>query len=75
MRPYLVLTTVVLLAVAVFGQQPFPYAGPCLYGCGPYVPMLTTPQVSANLFAESGGSKQCHHGINRRRDQLDTFAD
>jgi len=51
MRPYLVLTTVVLLAVAVFGQQPFPYAGPCLYGCGPYVPMLTTPQVSLQTFS------------------------
>ena len=46
MRPFLVLTTVVLLAVAAFGQQPFPTYGSCFYGCGPYVPLLTTPQIS-----------------------------
>jgi hypothetical protein len=46
MRPYLVLTTVVLLAVAAFGQQPFPYDGACWYGCGPYVPRLTTPEIN-----------------------------
>ena len=48
MRPYLTLTAVVLLAVAAFGQQPFPQPtyGGCLYGCGPFVPLLTTPEVS-----------------------------
>ena len=48
MRPYLVLTTVVLLAVAAFGQQPVPHPtyGSCFYGCGPYVPLLTTPEIS-----------------------------
>jgi hypothetical protein len=51
MRPYLVLTTVVLLAVSVFAQQPFPHPGPCLYGCGPYVPLLTTPQLSLQTFS------------------------
>ncbi|MFZ0797710.1 MAG: hypothetical protein WCA13_07380 [Terriglobales bacterium] len=51
MRPYLVLTAVVLMTVAAFAQQPFPYAGPCLYGCGPYIPMLTTPQVSLQTFS------------------------
>jgi len=48
MRPYLVLMAVVLTAVAVFAQQPFPHPayGPCLYGCGPYVPLVTTPEIS-----------------------------
>jgi hypothetical protein len=48
MRPYLVLMAVVLMAVSAFGQQPFPHPtyGPCLYGCGPYIPLVTTPMVS-----------------------------
>ena len=46
MRPYLVLMAVVLLAVAAFGQQPVPRPGPCVYGCGPYIPLVTTPMLS-----------------------------
>src|SRR5258708_6564180 len=48
MRPYLVLMAVVLMAVAAFGQQPIPHPGysSCVYGCGPFVPLLTTPMVS-----------------------------
>ena len=47
MRPYLVLCVVALIAVAAFGQQPVPWVyGPCVYGCGPFVPLLTTPMVS-----------------------------
>jgi hypothetical protein len=52
MRPYLVLIAVVLLAVVAFGQQPFPYGG-CFYGCGPYVPLLTTPQISLQTVSPS----------------------
>jgi hypothetical protein len=53
MRPYLVLMAVVLLAVAVFAQQPFshPGYGPCFYGCGPFVPLVTTPEVSLEQFS------------------------
>ena len=53
MRPYLVLFTVVLIAVAAFGQQPGhpgPY-GPCVYGCGPFVPLVTTPMISLQQVA------------------------
>jgi|SRR5664279_3064733 len=48
MRPFLVLTAVILVAAAVFAQQPFPHPmnGACIYGCAPYVPMLTTPMIS-----------------------------
>ena len=46
MRPYFVLMAVVLMAVAAFGQQPVPRPGACFYGCGPFIPQVTTPMVS-----------------------------
>ncbi len=47
MRPYLVLFAVVLMAVAAFGQRPVQRVyGPCLYGCGPFVPLISTPMLS-----------------------------
>src|SRR6267154_4546270 len=47
MRPYLVLCTMVLIAVTAFGQQPNPRIyGPCYFGCGPFIPLVTTPMVS-----------------------------
>lgn len=52
MRPYLVPMAVALLAVAAYGQQPVPWIyGPCLYGCGPYVPMVTTPEISFQNYS------------------------
>lgn len=51
MRPYLVLTAVVLMAAAAFGQQPFPSPGVCYWGCGPYVPRVTTPEISLQTFS------------------------
>lgn len=53
MRPYLVLTAIVLMAVAAFGQQPFPHPtyGSCLFGCAPYVPLLTTPEISLDTLS------------------------
>ncbi len=48
MRPYLVLTAVVLMAAAAFGQGPT-FRGSynsCVNGCGPFVPLLSTPMVS-----------------------------
>src|SRR5208283_6174731 len=50
MRPYLVLSAVVLMAVAAFGQVPYPYGG-CYYGCGPSVPLVTTPEFSLQQFS------------------------
>ncbi len=50
MRPYLVLCLAVLIAVGAAAQQPVPppsrIYGPCFYGCGPFVPLVTTPMVS-----------------------------
>jgi hypothetical protein len=48
MRPYLILCTVVLMAVAAFAQHPgHPGVyGPCVEGCGPFIPLVTTPMIS-----------------------------
>jgi len=46
MRPYLVLSALVLMSAVAFGQSPAPYSGNCFYGCGPYIPHLTTPEIS-----------------------------
>jgi hypothetical protein len=47
MRPYLVLSVLVLMSAVAFGQSPAPYPGACsYYGCGPYIPRLTTPEIS-----------------------------
>ena len=51
MRPYLVLCAVVLVAVTAFGQQPAPRVYPCYYGCGPFVPLMTTPMVSLQQYS------------------------
>lgn len=53
MRPYLVLIAAVLMAVAALAQQPFPHPGysPCFYGCGPFVPLVTTPEISLEQFS------------------------
>jgi len=54
MRPCLVPMVVVLIAVAAFGQQPGPRPyGPCFYECGPFVPMVTTPEISLQQFSPS----------------------
>jgi hypothetical protein len=42
---------VVLMAATAFGQQPVPYPGACYYGCGPYIPRLTTPEISLQQFS------------------------
>src|ERR1700691_6393168 len=51
MRPYLLLMVVVLMAMAAFAQMPAPYSAGCYYGCGPYIPRLTTPEISLQQFS------------------------
>ena len=53
MRPYFVLMAAVLLAVAAFAQQSIPHPGysSCFYGCGPFVPLVTTPEISLEQFS------------------------
>ena len=77
MRPYLVLSAVVLMAVAAFGQQPVPYPyGGCFYGCGPYGPACDHAEVSLQQFSPNPvGATQRHHGPDRGCDELDALAD
>ena len=53
MRPFLVLCSVMLIAVAAFSQVPHPSGpyGPCLYGCAPFVPMISTPMISLQQYS------------------------
>src|SRR5580692_9089964 len=51
MRPYLVLSAVIFVAATTFGQQPFSHPSACLYGCGPYIPLVTTPEISLEQFS------------------------
>jgi hypothetical protein len=54
MRPYLVLSAVILISALAFGQHPVPPAffnGSCYYGCGPFVPLVTTPMVSLQAYS------------------------
>ncbi len=50
MRPYLILVAVVLMAAAAFGQSPLPYSG-CFYGCAPFIPRITTPEISFQQYS------------------------
>lgn len=50
MRPYLILLTVVLMAAAAFAQSPLPYSG-CFYGCAPFIPRITTPEISFQQYS------------------------
>lgn len=52
MRPYALLCAVVLISALAFAQQPAPMAyGPCLLGCGPFVPLVTTPMISLQQYS------------------------
>ena len=46
MRPYLVLCAVLVVAVAAFGQQPYPGVNGPWYWEAPNVPLVTTPMIS-----------------------------
>lgn len=53
MRTLTVLFSILLLSALGFGQTTAirGYAGFCTYGCGPYVPLITTPQLSLELVS------------------------
>ncbi|MGA8439636.1 MAG: hypothetical protein WB762_11985 [Candidatus Sulfotelmatobacter sp.] len=46
MPRFVVLCSILLLSVLSFGQNGRGIAGYCPYGCGPYVPLITTPSLS-----------------------------
>jgi len=52
MRTLTVLCSILLLSALGFGQSAIRgYAGFCPYGCGPYIPLITTPQLSLALIS------------------------
>jgi hypothetical protein len=52
MRTVTVISTILLLSALAFSQASFRgVPGFCPYGCGPYVPLLTTPQLSLSLVS------------------------
>jgi hypothetical protein len=46
MPRFAVLCSILLLSVLSFGQNERGIAGYCPYGCGPYIPLITTPSLS-----------------------------
>ena len=68
MRPYLVLCAVVMISVLAFGQHvmgpPPQIYGPCILGCGPFVPLVTTPMVSlVTVSPNSVGASNATAGL------------
>ena len=55
MRLLTVLCALLLLSGLALGQAAVVrgYAGPCVYGCGPFIPLVTTPMVSLNTVSTS----------------------
>jgi hypothetical protein len=53
MRLLTILCTFLLLSGLALGQSTVVrgYAGTCVYGCGPFIPLVTTPMVSLNTVS------------------------
>jgi len=65
MRTLIVLCSILLLSMLGFGQNVAPgFPGYCSYGCGPYIPMLTTPSVSfATISPSPAGATNATGGL------------
>ena len=46
MPRFAVLCSILLLSVLSFGQNERGIPGYCPYGCGPYIPLITTPSIA-----------------------------
>ncbi|HKN34150.1 MAG TPA: hypothetical protein VJX16_13005 [Terriglobales bacterium] len=52
MRLFTVLCSILLLSAVAWGQAPARgIAGYCPYGCGPYLPLVTTPMISLDTVS------------------------
>jgi hypothetical protein len=64
MRTLVVLCAVVLLSAMVFAQAPVRAYTGCYYGCGPYIPLVTTPMVSLeNGSTAPSGARNATGGL------------
>jgi hypothetical protein len=53
MRIFTLLYSMVLLSSLSFGQDWRGVSGYCPYGCGPYIPLLTTPSLSFSTVSQN----------------------
>ena len=64
MRRFAVLSSVLLLSALSFGQAERGIAGYCPYGCGPYIPLITTPSLSfATVSSNPVGATNATGGL------------
>jgi len=64
MRLFTVLCAMLLFSGLAFGQRPVALAYPGYYGYGPYVPMVTTPQVSLEQVSPNAvGASNATYGL------------
>ena len=64
MRTFAVLSSVLLLSALSFSQSERGVAGYCPYGCGPYIPLITTPSLSfATVSANPVGATNATGGL------------
>lgn len=64
MRLFTVICAMLLFAGLAFGQRPVAPVYPGNYGYGPYVPMVTTPQVSLEQVSPNPvGATNATHGL------------
>jgi hypothetical protein len=64
MRRFAVLSSVLLLSALSFGQTERGIAGYCPYGCGPYIPLITTPSLSfATVSSNPVGATNATGGL------------
>ena len=64
MRKFTVLCSVLLLSALSHAQAERGVAGYCPYGCGPYIPLITTPSLSfATVSADPVGATNATGGL------------
>jgi len=64
MPRFAVLCSILLLSVLSFGQNGRGIAGYCPYGCGPYIPLITTPSLSfATVSSNPVGATNATGGL------------
>jgi len=64
MRRFTLLSSVLLLSALSFGQTERGIAGYCPYGCGPYIPLITTPSLAfATVSSNPVGATNATGGL------------
>jgi hypothetical protein len=65
MRLLTVLGSILLLSAVTLGQAPVRgIAGYCPYGCGPYIPLVTTPMISLDTVSTApAGARNATGGL------------